>query len=152
MKYATLLFIVIYLWSCSTSPKKGVSKQENEMIEVYLKEFSVYFSPDSCVCEMKVELYDTAYLQISLSSCEGKMKFKQIHNRGNVLSEGEYMASLDTLKEYSIGKSAITGNRKISVLKYFQPLPEGKWIFYRKNAKVDTIYYSNGLEVQHDSL
>jgi len=61
------------------------------------------------------------------------------------LLEGAYQATMDTFKKTFIGRSAITGNRRRSVEYYYQPLPEGFWVYYRNGKKIQTRHYRNGV-------
>ena len=128
---------------------KARELEKREMVEIYLKEFGVYFLPDSCQCKMEVETYGEARgkLLIDLLSCKGKMNVRQVDSKGKLVAEAIYEESLDTLKRYSVGRSAVIDTSTLSVMKYFQPLPDGIWKFFN-NGKVDTVVYKGGLEMK----
>ncbi len=150
MKYVYVFLMVSFLFACNNKPLKNKIKDTNfDILQIHLKEFDFYFLPDSCNCKMNMEIPgNTGRLKIDMQSCMGKMTVQEFDSSGKLVAEGYYAPSLDTLKKYPIGKSAINGARKVSVLSYFEPLPDGVWRFYNGNSIIKTIQYSLGIEKQ----
>ncbi len=156
MKYfICLIFISIQLClSCKNKELKPKSiviendiKPLNKIIyQVHLKQFSAYFLPDSCNCQMNIDLLSGGYLKLNLKDCRGEMSFKFIDTIKKNEIEGQYINSLDTLKRYSYERSAIDGNEDISILQYFEPLPNGIWKYFKKGKIIKEEYYEKGIE------
>lgn len=142
IKIRALILITLSLFF---SKKIMAQVHEKEYLQVYLKEFSIYFLPDSCVCKMNLDLSSKEKMTINLFDCKGKMSFKIFNSKGKLTVEGFYINSLDTLRKYSIGKSAIDGSKKIEVMNYFQPLPEGVWNYYKEGKIIKSVHYKEGI-------
>jgi hypothetical protein len=116
------------------------------MLQVYLKEFDVFFLPNSCKGKQSIELIGgLGRLDAEIEDCRGKMKISQFDTLGTLMVQGYYINSLDTLKKYSIGKSAIDGSRHIHVLEYFQPLADGVWRYYANGKEPIKKIYKEGV-------
>lgn len=149
MKYVYGIFLSFFFLSCDSTSNHKVEKS-SEIVQVYLKEFDTYFLPDSCQCKMIIKMPGKeGELRVDLQSCTGMMTVKQINSVGEIVVEGKYAPSLDTLKKYSIGKSAITGLREVTILNYFQPLPDGIWNFFNEDSTAKKIRYAVGIEVEN---
>lgn len=147
------LIICISLLNCNNQQGKMVeinaAQKPINKVQIYLNEFDVYILPDSCNSKMHVKLPDNkGELRINLADCMGKMNVNQYDSSGNLILNCNYAPSLDTLKTYSYGKSAVTGQSKVTVLDFFQPLPDGEWNFYKNNKIIRTIKYKSGVEEQ----
>lgn len=138
-----VLFFLTYTLLVSKTTLAQV--HEKEYLQVYLKEFSIYFLPVDCVCNMNLDLFSKEKMTIDLFDCKGRMSFKVFDSKGKLTLEGFYINSLDTLRKYSIGKSAIDGSKKVEVINYFQPLPDGVWRYYKEGKIIKTIQYKGGL-------
>ena len=131
-----------------TSPIYKTSPPESAQghLQVYLQEFDVYFYPDSCIGKTSISLLgEEGQLDADIADCKGKMKIRQFNKSGALMIEGFYENSLDTLKKYSIGKSAIDGTRGVSIMEYFQPLAEGTWIYYINGKESKKKIYHKGI-------
>jgi len=109
-------------------------------IRIYLSDFEVNLKLNHCPLDTVIQL-DSTYLHLALSDCRGASRFelKDVHN--NLLQVGQYANGVDTLKKYESGVNAVTGDRRIRVVKYFEPLPEGTWYYYRNGTLVDSEVY-----------
>jgi hypothetical protein len=140
MQLRNSVFLILGMF-LATNLKSQVNSKE--YLQLYLKEFNVYITPNSCSGAMNVELSNgQGVLKVNLVDCKGKLIFKHYNSSGKLVVEGAYASSLDTLKRYTTGKSAIDGSRRISVYSYFQPLPDGVWK-YSGNKKV---VYNKGIK------
>ncbi|MFT3678675.1 MAG: hypothetical protein QM791_00295 [Ferruginibacter sp.] len=91
---------------------------------------------------------DTLLLKLTVKDCRGELSFDLTNKQGVKKMTGQYINGLDTLKKYSIGKSAITGELSRSIFKYFQPIPSGNWLSFKNSETVDTIKFINGFKVE----
>jgi antitoxin component YwqK of YwqJK toxin-antitoxin module len=84
---------------------------------------------------------------VHLSDCMGKMYVK-VYKNNKILEEGNYVNSLDTLKGYTY-KNTLGGEKEIVVEKYFQPLRNGVWVFYKHKGNIlRKVNYKNGVRIQ----
>jgi len=71
-----------------------------------------------------------------------------VDNKGNkkgIKVKGDYMASLDLLKQY-MGQEDDFGEVEMFVQSYFQPLKTGVWKYYSKKEKlIKEEYYEKGI-------
>jgi hypothetical protein len=119
MKKILIFILPLLLTFC----RPTIKKKDIEVIPIYLKEFNITFLPDSCNCKMSIDLIEKkGKLDIELLTCDGKLNFKELDSLGRLIAQGSYIASLDTLKRYSVGKSVINDTITTTVLKYFQPI------------------------------
>ena len=84
-------------------------------------------------------------MSIDLFECKGRMNFKVFNSKKKMIVQGSYINSLDTLKKYSTSRSAINGNKRIKVLSYFQPLPDGVWKYYSEGKQTKIVHYIRGV-------
>lgn len=142
MKYINLFLLAFF---CKSSLL--AQKLNKEPLKVYLKEFSIYFTPDSCEGKNVIDLLTNTKIIANFQNCKGTMIFKQYDVDGNLLLEGAYQATRDTLKKIFTSRSAVSDEKRRSVGYYYQPLPEGVWIYYRNGKKIQTKHYLNGVLV-----
>ena len=129
-------------------PIEKPEPSNNETTYLLLSELSSqYIKLSNCPADTILDL-DTLLLKLSVKDCRGELSFTLADKQGAKKMTGQYINGLDTLRKYSIGKSAITGERSRSILKYFQPIPSGSWLSFRKDGKADTIKFINGFEVE----
>jgi len=145
-----IIYFLIVLLTIVISCKPTIKKEEvlktgttNLRLDELLDQ---YIELDKCPIETVMDL-DTLVLKLSVKDCKGKMSFILADKRSNRKIAGQYENGLDTLKEYSIGKSAITGELSRSILIYFQPIPTGTWFYYDDSGRIDTVIYKNGFRL-----
>jgi hypothetical protein len=148
--YSTVVFALTLIF-LMTGCENSIERKElanNETTYLLLNEISSqYFELYSCPVDTILDL-DTALLKLSVKECRGELSFTLTDKQGVKKMTGQYINGLDTLKKYTIGTSAITGERSRSILKYFQPIPSGKWLSFEKNGKADTVKFVNGFKVE----
>jgi hypothetical protein len=132
------------MFSCTSKEQTGkikespIEKTPLDTLDIYLREFDVSFSPENCVGKQRVELNDdTGYVSVDLYDCKGRMKFSQFNKAGILQVEGFYVNSIDTLKKYSMARSAVNGSKRLFIYKYFEPLADSTWTYY-ENGKPST--------------
>ncbi len=71
-------------------------------------------------------------------SCQGDMYLQQLDSNGNILMEGPFCKSLDTLREYGIALNPYDPyeDGKMEVEKYFEPLKSGTWLYYNEKHEI----------------
>ena len=138
-----LLLVILFFSNCSQLKEE----KKHDYTPIFLKEYSIYFEPDSCICKMKVDLdvSSKGKLMIDLFDCKGRMNFQCFDSTNKLIVEGSYINSLDTLKKYSIGRSAITDESKVDILSYFEPLPDGLWSYYKNGKKIKNVMFEKGI-------
>ena len=144
-----LLFVCFQFARCKNGIDSGPQKDAQDPIEIYLKEFQVYFAPNNCDTQIVITLPgNKGRLEVTLFDCRGKMEFQHFDSTNTLVVHGFYSNSIDTLKKYSIGKSAIDNSKSIKVLKFFQPLPTGQWKYYSQNRKIKNESYQLGILIE----
>lgn len=147
-KIAISVLIIAIATGC-TYNKVDSSMSESEILQIHLKEFDLYFLPDSCKGNLSIETgVDKRRLEINLLDCKGQLNLKLFDSTNNLVLKGQYLNSLDTLKKYSVGKSAIDGAKQLSLMKYFEPLANGEWVYYKAGIVDTIIHYKNGLKIE----
>lgn len=140
-----LFALVVIMTSCNSSQKrKEVSKSETTYL--LLDDLTTqYLELYNCPVDSTFYL-DSFELKLSIKDCRGELSFVLVDKQAHKKIIGQYVNGLDTLKKYSIGKSAITGEKSRYVLKYFQPIPSGKWFYFTNDGKVDTVIFKDGFK------
>lgn len=115
--------------------------------DIFLSEYKEYITPRKCNDSIRHYLKDSSFLQLKLYNCKGKMSVKQYGRNGELLATGQYIASLDTLKEYVVVYSLSDNSETVKVHKFFQPLKEGEWIFYQNGQERRREKYKRGILV-----
>lgn len=145
-KYFFYLTCLLSLGCKNKIAPKETKEINSDIVQIFLKEFNIYFSPDSCNCKMQIELPNQqGILKIAMTECKGTMQVLHFNLNNKLISDFKYSPSLDTFKRYSIGKSSINGIKKVFVLNYFQPLPNGIWKYYNGDYDIKTIEYVYGV-------
>jgi len=90
----------------------------------------------------------TSIIKILLKNCTGEAIIWKY--RGNsLLIQGQYVSSIDTLKEYATKFNLQGDALGIIVSKYFEPLKDGLWVYYKKNGKLlRKEQWSNGIKLK----
>lgn len=131
-----LLFILALAYTASSQ------------IDIYLKEYKTFITPGKCKDSLIHYNHDSSYVAIQLFNCKGAMSIKEFDRHGTLVAAGQYQASLDTLKEY-VDKFNLSGElMDVTVLRYFQPLRDGVWIFYEKGLPVRQERYKRGVLIR----
>ncbi len=113
-----------------------------------LKEYGLYVSPTKCMDTITEELRDNRTIKIYLYDCKGEMRV-EIYSGNKIVEKGTYINSLDTLKGYSLEKDLRTGDKKITVESYFEPLRNGEWVFSDTKKRINIIkHYDRGIELR----
>lgn len=87
-----------------------------EYLQIYIKEFSVYFQPYSCIGKMEVDLFPKGKIIVDLFECKGRMSFKVFDSKKKLVTKGTYTNSFDTLKNTPLESRQSMGVEK---LKYY---------------------------------
>ena len=117
-------------------------------IDIFLSDYKEYITPRKCNDSITHYLKDSSFLNLKLANCKGKMSIKQYDRNGNLLLAGQYVASLDTLKEYVDVFNLVGEITAIKVYKYFQPLRDGIWVFYEMNEIKKKEKYKRGILIK----
>lgn len=132
----TLLFIVALTYTASSQ------------IDIYLKEYKTFITPAKCKDSLIHYNNDSSYVKINLFNCKGAMSIKEFDRHGTLVAVGQYQASLDTLKEY-VDRFNLSGElMEVTVLRYFQPLRDGVWIFYENGLPARQERYKRGVLIR----
>lgn len=119
-------------------------------VDIRIKDYGILLSDFHCQDTLTIKLKAKKYALIKLHDCMGAMDI-EIHNGNNIIEAGTYSNSLDTLKAYGtstiFGPSAI---RKIVIVKYFQPIKNGEWIYYKKNKIYRRVWYVDGFILKEE--
>lgn len=117
-------------------------------IDIFLSDYKAYITPLRCNDLITHYLKDSSFLKLQLANCKGKMSIKQYDSNGNLVLMGQYVASLDTLKEYVDVFNLVGEITAIKVYKYFQPLRDGIWVFYEMNEIKRKEKYKRGILIK----
>lgn len=138
MKKELLLMLLLAMLSLTTYSQT----------DIYLEDFKQKISPLKCNDVITKYLNDSSHLKIKLYDCRGKMDLEKFDKMGNLVLKGNFENSLDTLKHYIVQFSAIDLSEKIIVHKYFEPLKEGVWIYYKDGKEMRREKYKAGILVK----
>ena len=141
-----LIVLITIMISCKQTIKKEEDIKTDTTYLLLDGLLDQYIELNKCPTETVMDL-DTFVLKLSVKDCKGKMSFILADKRSNRKIAGQYENGLDTLKKYSISKSAITGDQSRSILKYFQPIPTGTWFYFDDSGRIDTVIYKNGFRL-----
>jgi hypothetical protein len=151
-KLSNIIFLGAFVFA-STDLVSQTRQDTSCNVDIFIKEFNVYV-------QGKVNFNNSAWLNngdslsFFLYDCKGAMRLKLMNRKGKVKEEGEFINSLDTLKEYTTLLDSL-GIGKIIISQYFEPLKQGEWKYYDvktgKLIKKET--YTSGIlnPVSHDT-
>jgi hypothetical protein len=102
---------------------------------------------------LKITSNDSSIYLINILNCKGKLSFSK-YTRDLVLElKGNYAEALDTLKNYANVFDLEGFPIRYYVFKYFQPLRDGKWIYYNPDGSIKKQEeYFKGLLKKDDEL
>lgn len=114
---------------------------------IRLVEYDITFIPTKKNEFRSFTLDDSSYIKIHLYNERGSMLLER-YTPDSILSErGNYVESLDLLKTYTIAVNATSQRSRMEVSKYFQPLRNGKWEFFKEGKAQYYIIYSKGIKI-----
>ncbi|MBW7943714.1 MAG: hypothetical protein H3C64_15360 [Candidatus Kuenenia stuttgartiensis] len=139
MKILTILLLVILSIS---------GEVQNGKYRIKVEEYDLTLIPKSCRDSIfKKDEQNNLFFKIFLKDCKGAMKLECYNLSDSTLKEkGEYTSSLALLSSYISSVNGTTGETKILVSKYYQPLRDGIWEFY-DSAGIKSKIYKRGILV-----
>lgn len=131
IRFAIVLFFLVLKISCFGQ------------FRVFFDEFDVTVKPTKKVDTVTVKLsgdFSGKTLRIYFSDFKGESRFDLFDKNDRLLITGNYINSIDTLVKYkfakTIGASKGVSKYSVVVVRYFQPLKSGHWIYYDKNGEI----------------
>ncbi|MBL4898742.1 MAG: hypothetical protein JKX76_03725 [Colwellia sp.] len=150
MNYTWLhVILVVTFFSGISAPMQA---QEKCSIKIKIEEWpvplrNIQLSQDTISNKFKQEW---GILIIKLIDCRGAMIIEKYEEKGNIISRGSYKNGLDTLKRQVLVDVYDTAELKIIVEKYFEPLKDGIWEYFKESGELDKkVSYSNGIRVDY---
>ncbi len=124
------------------------------VLPIYFSDYSkkYVYLPDT------LKLFDTVrvdydrfvYFKIVFKDTKGECYFESYKNN-RIYERGNYINSLDTLKQYtsSRGTTTVLNERRVGkkIFKYFEPLRNGEWVLFTSKGLIRKQYF-NGVEVK----
>ena len=127
--------------------------QDNKIIscalDIELKELNIKLRPDNYKLnqQMEVTLDNGNIMHLKVTDCKGSLVFRvQDLNNENLIVEGQYknlFGVLTELVKISDEWGELIGYTEY---KYFRPLPEGIWKYYKEGKLEKIITYKNGVK------
>lgn len=118
--------------------------------DIFLSDFKEYITPVKCKDSITHFLKDSSFLKLEIYNCMGEMKIKQFNRTGEILITGQYIASLDTLKEYLAVYNLGDVIGRIEVHNFFQPLKDGVWVYYQNGKEMRKEKYKQGMLIDKE--
>ena len=129
-----------------------ISAVERGQHRIKVKEYDLTLIPESCKDSIleKDEL-NNRFFKIFLKDCKGAMRLECYNLADSTLKEkGEYISSLALLSSYTHSVNGTTGEARIVVSKYYQPLRDGVWRYY-DSSEIRTETYKKGILILSSS-
>ena len=112
--------------------------------KIELKYFNISFYPNKCIDTFRTKIPSGQLkgdsISIFLNSCMGECKFIVTNRNDKIILSGNYSNSIDTLKSYKftkfMGKPKDEYHYRVILMKHFEPLKSGIWIFYNSDRKI----------------
>lgn len=119
---------------------------------IKLKEYDITLIPNNCKDSiLKIDQLNNRFFKIFLKDCKGALKLECYRLADSLLQEeGSYISSLALLSSYTNSVNPTTGETKVAVSKYYQPLRNGVWRYYDYSG-IRTETYKRGVVVSVSS-
>ncbi len=92
------------------------------------------------------DLFDQRFIKVKVFSYKGKMHLECYSKDSILLEVGDYTNSLSLLRKQNFAIVA-GGGENINVTEYYEPLRNGKWLFYDTLGRLyDSAYYVKGIK------
>ena len=84
--------------------------------------------------------------EVEIYNDMGKSYLKLFQRGGNIKYEGEYIESIGLLHRYIEYMDPNSLEKSIRIQEYYQPLKDGKWIYYNDTGKIiKEVTYAKGI-------
>ena len=99
------------------------------LIPIHLNDFGVILGQIT-QSDTIIKLSNNHYIKVHFFSCDGDLFIQECDSNYNIVIEGTYCKSLDTLSGYKLITDPNNPyNSETIIAKYFVPLKSGIWIF-----------------------
>lgn len=114
---------------------------QGQILEIHFKEISFTLSeinhPQDYGEVVGHKLRNDDSLALRLDNAMGKSEFWIYDSTGLLIKHGYYRSSLGILSQYGYTEDLLTGNLKVSLFGYYQPIPTDIWVTYDMFGKIE---------------
>jgi len=126
-------------------------KQNNKplVLSLDLKELNYWWQHPVIKQVIKEKLSDTSNIRFYLTDYKGALTFEVYNQKNKLIQKGAYINALAVFKQYVAFINKSTGDIKMTVEDYYQPLPDGVWIYYSNEKIIKQQRYNQGNVILH---
>jgi hypothetical protein len=131
----------------SAPDTSGLKGNSVKPLSIFIEEQHMYIDIKQLNRPDTFMLSDKRYLVISFKSYRGASDFSVFGKKTKPELTGHYLDALDTFKSYITAVNPFTLESRLDIIKYFQPIKNGEWIYYNKKGKIiKKTEYTKGVE------